>query len=155
MSEGGYRHATAVVIGEAGLLIRGASGSGKSRLADALIETARRRGDFARLVGDDRVAVENRAGRLVATGHPSVAGLIERRGIGIVGVDHLGSVVLRGVIDLEAASRRLPEAAEASVPIAGVGLPRLALVGGDEAASRAAMILDWLDDLLAIAKELG
>ena len=50
----GYIHATVVLVGEAGVLIRGASGSGKSALALALMSEAGRRGLFARLVGDDR-----------------------------------------------------------------------------------------------------
>ena len=52
-------HASAIAIAEAGIVIRGASGSGKSRLALALIEVARCAGVFARLVGDDRIRLEN------------------------------------------------------------------------------------------------
>lgn len=49
-------HGTAAVVGEAGVLIRGASGAGKSSLALALVDAAAARGLFARLVGDDRIS---------------------------------------------------------------------------------------------------
>src|SRR5579885_12565 len=45
-----YLHATAAVVGEAGVLIRGPSGSGKSSLAFALIAAAKASGLFARLI---------------------------------------------------------------------------------------------------------
>ena len=48
-------HATAVVVGESGVLLRGPSGAGKSSLALALIWAARERAGFAALVADDRV----------------------------------------------------------------------------------------------------
>ena len=52
-------HACAVLIGARALLIRGPAGSGKSRLALALIEAAEAgRLRFARLVADDRVRLE-------------------------------------------------------------------------------------------------
>ena len=49
-------HATAIVIGETGVLIRGRSGSGKSSLALALVARVRLAGGFAAFVADDRVA---------------------------------------------------------------------------------------------------
>ena len=55
-------HATAVAIGEAGILIRGASGSGKSSLAMDLIFVARHQARFASLVGDDRIDLDTRGG---------------------------------------------------------------------------------------------
>ncbi|RUX64203.1 HPr kinase/phosphorylase, partial [Mesorhizobium sp. M7A.F.Ca.US.014.04.1.1] len=58
-------HATMVLIGERGILITGASGSGKTALALALIDHCRQRGSFARLVGDDQLFVGAHAGRLL------------------------------------------------------------------------------------------
>jgi len=59
-------HASAVLTGARAVLIRGAAGTGKSRLAFALIAAAQigllR---FARLVGDDRVHLEPCHGRLL------------------------------------------------------------------------------------------
>ena len=56
-------HASAVAIGEAGILIRGPSGCGKSSVARDLIFTAGLKSLFAALVGDDRINIENRDGR--------------------------------------------------------------------------------------------
>ena len=54
-------HATAVLVGADGVLIRGESGAGKSALALALIERG------ARLIADDRLMLSACHGRLVAT----------------------------------------------------------------------------------------
>ncbi|MDF1600766.1 HPr kinase/phosphorylase [Mesorhizobium sp. YIM 152430] len=75
-------HGTLVLLGDRGLLITGASGSGKSSLALDLIAHAE---GFARLVSDDQVLLESRSrGRLVGRVPPVIGGRIEIRGIGIV-----------------------------------------------------------------------
>ncbi|MGJ3262303.1 MAG: HPr kinase/phosphorylase [Salinarimonas sp.] len=125
-------HATCVLLGEAGVLIRGASGAGKSRLALDLLEAARARGLFARLVGDDRIRLDARHGRLVARPHPAIAGLIERRGIGLLARPHAPAAVVRLVIDLvPEPPPRLPEAAAGEATILRVRLPRLVSTAGD------------------------
>ena len=121
-------HGACVAVGEAGVLLRGPSGSGKSALALALIETARVRGLFARLVADDRVVLWAVHGRLVARPHPGLAGLVEERGVGIVPVPHLPAVVVRLVVDLAFAPERLPERSE--VVLEGVALPHCAVAAG-------------------------
>jgi HPr kinase/phosphorylase len=127
-----YIHATALAIGEAGILIRGPSGAGKSRLALELIAKASRRGLFAQLVGDDRVAIEPRGGRVIARGHPTIAGQIESRGEGIVDLAYESSIVIRLVLDLGAAAApsppRLP-LPDAQTSLKGVFLPQLCLDG--------------------------
>jgi serine kinase of HPr protein (carbohydrate metabolism regulator) len=126
-----YLHASAVVIGEAGLLIRGASGGGKTQLALALIELAGRDGRFARLVGDDRVHVSPAGGRLVIRPHPAIAGHVERRGLGLAPAPHEAAAALRLVVDcLEGSPARLPEAEEMVTELQGVTLPRLAVDAG-------------------------
>lgn len=118
--------ATCVAVGEAGILIQGASGSGKSRLARDLIAEAQRSGRFARLVGDDRVRVSARNGRLVATRVPSTAGQIEARGLGILTVPYEGSAIVRLIVDLLAEEQpRLPSPGDRTAVICGVPLPRL------------------------------
>jgi serine kinase of HPr protein (carbohydrate metabolism regulator) len=120
-------HASCVVFGEAGVLIRGASGSGKSALAHMLIAAASARDGFARLVCDDRVRVERRNGRLVARAVPQIAGRMEVRGVGLLAFPHEPSAVVRLVVDcLSDAPTRLPVPAEQMDAIEGVILPRLA-----------------------------
>lgn len=112
------------------MLIRGASGAGKSGLSEALIDEARARGLFARLVADDRVRLEARGGRLVARVPERIAGLIERRGQGIAETPHLAAAVLRLVVDLADAPARMPEPDDLLVLIAGVRLARLEVARG-------------------------
>ncbi|MDB5649623.1 MAG: hprK, partial [Hyphomicrobiales bacterium] len=69
-------HASALVVGETGILVRGRSGTGKSSLVMALLDAAARRNLFARLVADDRVCLHVAGDRLLATPHPAIAGLI-------------------------------------------------------------------------------
>ncbi len=122
-------HATAVVIGEAGVLIRGASGAGKTSLAFALVDAARRDSLYAAFIADDRVALTAVNGRLVARCPETIAGLAERRGRGIECVEHVPAAVIRLVADLVAAEAvtRLPEAADEEVEIEGVRLARQAI----------------------------
>jgi serine kinase of HPr protein (carbohydrate metabolism regulator) len=125
-------HASAVLVGARAALIRGPAGSGKSRLAFALIEAAGGgRLPFARLVGDDRVHVEAAHGRLLVRPAAALAGLIEIRGLGIrrVPFEPLATVGL--VIDLAAADAdRLPSPADRETMLAKVVLPRLAVGAG-------------------------
>ncbi|HEX2726240.1 MAG TPA: HPr kinase/phosphatase C-terminal domain-containing protein [Beijerinckiaceae bacterium] len=114
-------------VGEAGILIRGPSGAGKSTLARELVDEADRRGQFARLVCDDRVRLENRSGRLVASAVNEIAGKIEARGVGILQMPYERSAVVRLVVDgLLEESQRFPEEGESTTTICGVHLPRIA-----------------------------
>jgi serine kinase of HPr protein (carbohydrate metabolism regulator) len=121
-------HATAVLVGAKALLIRGEPGSGKSRLALRLIQTL----PFARLIGDDRVHLEAKNGRLLVRPADSLAGMIEIRGIGIRNVPYEAVAAVGRVLDLMSAAERLPEPDEQKAVISGVTLPRIALpAGGD------------------------
>ena len=120
-----WLHASCVVVGDQGVLIRGPSGSGKSTLAHRLIETAHARGLFAALVGDDRIRVEAHGGRLVASGHPAIAGQIELRGWAIASTKFEPEAVIRLLVDCETVlETRLPEAGQASESVLGVLLSR-------------------------------
>jgi HPr kinase/phosphorylase len=123
IAEKSHLHASAVVIGEAGVLIRGPSGAGKSSLAFALITAAEDAGFFARLVGDDRIGIESRGGRLIAYGHPMILGKIERRGQGIFEIPFLPAAVVRLVVELDEALPRYPEPDHDHIELAGVTLP--------------------------------
>ena len=122
-------HASAVLAGATALLIRGPSGSGKSRLALALIDSAPCVTlPFARLVADDRAAIEVASGRLVVRPPPALAGLIEVRGLGLRRLPHEPIAVVGRVVDLAAGdAARLPEPTVNMTEILGVGLPRIAV----------------------------
>jgi HPr kinase/phosphorylase len=142
---GTYIHATALAIGEAGILIRGPSGAGKSRLTLELIAEASRRGLFAQLVGDDRVAIEARGGRLIARGHPAIAGKIESRGEGILELAYERAIVIRLVLDLggnEAGAPDRQPRLDAKTSLGGVLLPQLRLDGAG--AQQAGVVLGHL-----------
>lgn len=124
-------HATVVVIGEAGVLIRGASGAGKTTLALMLLREAKRDGLFARLVADDRVRLTTVGGRLIAEAPEAIAGLAEVRGLGVVAETFCPAAVVRLVVDLGVAAARSPEAEELRTEVEGVPLPRLPVAGGD------------------------
>lgn len=119
-------HASAVAIGAAGVLIRGASGSGKSSLALGLIMADRKR---CRLIADDRVVLTVKDDMLFARAPEEIAGLLEVRGQGILPFPHVSPIPVRLVVDLVPPENapRLPEPSEARTVLHGVTLPRLAL----------------------------
>jgi HPr kinase/phosphorylase len=127
-------HASAVLVGARAVLIQGPSGAGKSRLALALVEAAQAGVlSFARLVADDRVLIEPVHERLLARPAPTLAGLIEVRGLGIRRIDHEPVAVVGTVVELAAEdASRLPEQGGREVKIAGVRLLRLAVAVGVE-----------------------
>jgi hypothetical protein len=128
-------HATAVLCGRTGVLLRGPSGAGKSRLALALITEVRRAGGFAALIGDDRVVLSVHGGRLVARPAPVLAGRIELRGVGIGDVVHEPAAVIGLLVDLlEAPPERLPAPETCRETVAGIVLARLGLWREDPAA---------------------
>jgi len=113
------------------VLIRGPSGSGKSRLALELIAAARSGAlRFARLVGDDRVHVEAVHGRLVVRPAAALAGIIEVRGLGILKEPYEPRAVVGWVVDLAAAAELLPDTAQQRTELEGLALPRLAVAAG-------------------------
>jgi HPr kinase/phosphorylase len=145
-------HASAVVVGESGVLLRGASGAGKSSLALGLITAAERAGRFARLVGDDRIELRRSCGRLIARGHPRIGGKVERRGQGILEIAYEPAAVARLVVDLlspEDASR-YPDDADPQVELCGVRLPALALRVDSAAYDCALIVLAHLQRSAAI-----
>ena len=120
-------HASAVLVGERAVLIRGPSGSGKSRLAFDLI-LAGRSGQVppAILVGDDRVRLDTTAGNLIVRAVPELAGLIEIRGLGIRRIEHVDAAVVGLVADLAAEDgERLPATQSLTCEIEGVKIPRI------------------------------
>ncbi len=125
-------HASAVLIGAKAALVRGDPGSGKSRLVWDVIEAAKAGVlPFARLVGDDRVHLEARHGRLLVRPAPALAGLLELRGLGIRVLPYEPLAAVGLVVDLAAAdAERLPVPSAQETELAGVRLPRLAVPRG-------------------------
>ena len=111
-------HASAVALDGRGLLILGASGSGKSALALEMISRG------ATLIADDGVEV-----RLSADGHPllsapdAIAGRIEARGVGLLRLLDVSAPATAVVTLDEVETARLPALHE--TVIAGVTLPLL------------------------------
>lgn len=117
--------AGAVSIGGRALLIEGVPGSGKSSLALALIDRG------AGLIGDDGVSLWAEGGRLIAGPPPHIAGLIEVRGVGLLGLPVAPPAPVALVISLGGPTPpRLPEAPLAHRIIAGIAVPVLAFDPG-------------------------
>ena len=111
-------HATTVAWAGRAVLIRGASGTGKSALGLELMALG------LRLVADDRTELAREGGRVVARCPRAIQGLIEARGVGILRAEALPEAVVELVVELgEAEAERLPPWREAV--LLGVALPCL------------------------------
>jgi serine kinase of HPr protein (carbohydrate metabolism regulator) len=125
-------HASAVLVGNRGILIRGPSGAGKSHLAFDLI-LAGRAGQIppAVLIGDDRVHLRVSQGQLLVRPARELAGLIEIRGLGIRRCDFAEEAIIGLVVDLSAADAdRLPPPEALLAHIFGVEIPRIPVGSG-------------------------
>jgi len=144
-------HASCVLLGASGVLLRGRSGAGKSRLAMALIAAAQGEGTFARLVADDRVwLAATPDGRLIARAPDEIAGLAELRGRGIVRLAIEPLCRVRLVVDVVAdgAIERMPTRAQLVTHIESVSLPRQPVAASDPVGA-ARLVRRALEDTLA------
>jgi HPr kinase/phosphorylase len=114
-------HATAVAIEGQAVLLRGASGAGKSDLGLRLIDAG------ARLIADDQSELFRRGDTLLVRAPVSIAGLIEVRGLGIVRLEPLAEAPVALIADLVAADQieRLPT--PCAETILGIAVPRIAV----------------------------
>ena len=97
-------HASAVMVSGRALLIRGASGKGKSALALQLIALG------ARLIADDQVVLSRRGDTVVLSKPEGLPALIEARGIGLLHAPRAQAGVLHAIVDLDVEqTERLPE----------------------------------------------
>jgi HPr kinase/phosphorylase len=118
-------HATALLVGEQALLIRGAAGTGKSSLALSLIREAQYSNTYCvRLIADDRVYIERLPHALLARAPSSLAGRIEERGKGIIDLPYETYGIIRAVLELDETARRLPADDEYETEISGLKIPR-------------------------------
>jgi serine kinase of HPr protein (carbohydrate metabolism regulator) len=96
-------HASAVLVGESGVLVLGASGSGKSTLCLQLMSLG------AHLIADDKTVLTVFGDEIWAKPPEKIAGLIEFRGVGVLTAAYTGAVI-KLVIDLDQCEvKRLPE----------------------------------------------
>lgn len=120
---------------DAGVLILGGSGSGKSDLALRLIAAG------AELVSDDRTELFVRRGRLYARPPKPIAGMMEARGVGIVDVPYTEEVQIALAIGLRARVARMPSPAAYRPPpnllLARGRWPPLVGIVADEASAPA------------------
>ena len=113
-----------------GILIRAPSGGGKSAFALRLIALG------ARLVADDQTILRREeAGDLYAAAPDAVRGVIEARGLGLIGLPALAEAKLDWIVDLRigGAEGRLPAPRRAT--LLGVETPLLTLSEDERAAS--------------------
>lgn len=159
------RHATCVAVGDAGLLIEGQSGAGKSDLALRLVTqawTVPDIGSAIELVADDQVRLSVRRdtpqlpGRLWAEPPGTIAGLIEVRGLGPVALPFRGGVTIALHVALTAPDQpvpRLPDDPAAKIEIEGVQLSTVTVDA--RAASAPILVLLALRDHLARTADGG
>ncbi|WP_299505787.1 HPr kinase/phosphorylase [Cypionkella sp.] len=88
-------HASCVAVDGRGVLIIGASGTGKSALALQLIAYG------AALVADDQTQITAQAQQLIATCPPQLSGMIEARGVGLLHSHPRASAPISLVVDLD------------------------------------------------------
>lgn len=117
-------HGTGILIGDHGILLTGVSGAGKSLLALDLIEQARLRGEAALLISDDRVLLSTDEDGLVMEPPPTIEGMIELRGRGIITLPYAKSAHVHLVVDLVEEEQRLLEESEMTAKIHGIWVPR-------------------------------
>lgn len=118
-------HATTVALGPRAIVIRGPSGSGKSSLALRMMALG------AQLVADDRTCISRQPdGPPIASAAPTIRGMIEARGLGILAADPAPPTPVMAVVDLGVIeTERLPE--PRTTQLAGAELPLFHKVESD------------------------
>ena len=117
-------HATGLVLGSTGLILRGPSGAGKSLLALELIDEWEMRGEGAKLVSDDRIDVEATSTGVVMHAPKAIEGLVELRGRGIVSRPFVTKAPLHLVVDLVDTLERMVEEDSLVTALEGITLAR-------------------------------
>lgn len=122
-------HASCVSLCGRGILLLGASASGKSDLALRLIQNG------AMLVADDQVKLESQNQQLLARPPAKLEGLLEVRGVGIMRMPYLRETGLALAVRLVPPDEvdRLPEAYFEEH--AGIRIPGIALHAFESAAT--------------------
>ena len=141
-----------MTLGDAGVLLLGPPGSGKSDLVLRLIDQpgygisgALR---IAHVVSDDQVAVRLDGGRLVAAPPKSIAGCMEIRGLGLANLPHRAEAALVIAVRLVAKEKidRMPDMTNDRFEILGTSIPLIAVDAASASApARIRAALDRLE----------
>ena len=134
-------HATGLVLGKIGLILRGKPGAGKSLLALELLDHWDDRGLIARLVSDDRIDIEATPKGLVMTAPRAIEGLIELRGRGIVSRPFVASAPLHLVVDLVDEMERMVEEDALITDLEGIAVARCPVPRAGKIDSRHQLLL--------------
>lgn len=118
-------HCSVVRIGDYGILIEGASGTGKTSIALGLIETFKNNNVDAALVCDDQALLKIEDGYLVARTPSALIDKVEIRGFGIASIETTGFAKISLIVGLVADENieRMPE--PETKELLGVCLPYL------------------------------
>lgn len=117
-------HGTGFALDGVGILLRGPSGAGKSLLTLQLMDDRTRVGGRSVLVSDDRVVLKVIGDRLEMSAPPSIGGLIELRGRGIVSRPQQNDVRLNLVVDLVDEMHRMVEEDDLEIELRGIKVAR-------------------------------
>lgn len=134
-------HATGLVLGKTGLILRGPSGAGKSLLALELIDEWEARGLTAKLVSDDRIDIEATPRGLVMHAPKAIEGLVELRGRGIVSRPFVRKAPLHLVVDLVDGLERMVEEDALVTNLEGVSIARCPVPRAGKIDSRHQLLL--------------
>ena len=122
-------HGTSVALGDRAVLLRGASGTGKSDLAYRFLKLPTEcSGEALHLIADDQVNLV-RTGNVIQVSPPAtIAGQLELRNIGILKMPYLAHVELGFIVDLRAQSEiaRMPDWTRTE-ELLGLPIPVIAL----------------------------
>jgi HPr kinase/phosphorylase len=142
-------YGTCVALGTRAVLLRGASGAGKSDLALRFLALSGDCGKEPRLVADDQVFVApNGNSELIASAPPYIAGKIEVRGLGIIEVPAIAEARLSLVCDLVGTKEvpRMPAHPWERTVIAGIPVKLIRLDPFEASAPlKLKMALLWAD----------
>lgn len=126
MSQSLLQHGSCVAVDGKGVLLLGASGSGKSDLALRLMDRG------ARLVADDYIALRVEKGALIAQAPAKLKDMIEVRGVGLCRAAALDEATLHLIVHLDQPVERLPYAATET--LLGIPLPVMHLCATEASA---------------------
>ncbi len=114
-------HASAIIINNKGILVRGESGSGKSLLVLQCLDVFDKK---SALIADDRVDISLENGEIYMHTPKNIEGLIELRGRGVIKKEHENRAKLDLIIDLVDEFDRYPQEDEFFITLKGIKFPR-------------------------------